>query len=462
MGYDRYLPGGSRSGDDDIAWLYVYPAAHLEVYDVVVSPATTIGVCDEFTVTYKVRNTGEADAWEVEATLAVSPDGSVRPSEGDNGYSQYIGTIPGWGSYSGEIQFVEKTFDLHCKLACESTLTITPSGNDECGWFPIPKIDGDFEPKNGPPWCHEYTQLPGREIQSEFIEPASVTVKQIDLGGLDLAITKTVRGEWTGEGIFDIVVTNNGPTDATGVEVEDSQPTGLTFGTVTVSQGAYAGGVWTVGYIPAGGFAMMSIEAADTTSDPVTNTAEITAVDQPDAFPENDSASVTVNAVAPTSASIGLVTGWNLISLELIPTGGGDLDTFFAGIASSMDIIWSYEGGGWTSWTPTLSGDLAAVSDGKGYWIKMTGPDTLEYAGVEMITDPPQPPPTYDVVVGWNLIGFKSTTPMAAGDYLNSLTGISRIYGFENGMFTAVTSGDMMMPGMGYWLAVSATGTIYP
>ena len=97
-----------------------------------------------------------------------------------------------------------------------------------------------------------------------------------------------------------------------------------------------------------------------------------------------------------------------------------------------------------------------------GYWINMNAADTLSFTGVELVSGTTVPP-SYPVSVGWNLVGFKSTSPMAAGDYLNAMAGKwVRMYGYANGMYTAVQSGDMMMPGKGYWLAAIAAGTIYP
>jgi hypothetical protein len=116
----------------------IYPAAHLVAEIVSITPASPFVVCEEFVVTYRVYNTGEADAWEVEAVLSVDPAGSVRIAEGEGGYTQYLGTIPGWGkgwsNLSDSDSYIEDTFTLHCKMACESTITITPKGNDECGW----------------------------------------------------------------------------------------------------------------------------------------------------------------------------------------------------------------------------------------------------------------------------------------------------------------------------------------
>lgn len=109
--------------------VWQYPAAHLEV--TIDECPTEIVTCNTFNVTATITNTGEADATEVMATLAVDPAGSVRPAAGDSGYTKYIGTIPG---HDSEASSVSVNWTLHCKVACESTLTITADGNDEYGW----------------------------------------------------------------------------------------------------------------------------------------------------------------------------------------------------------------------------------------------------------------------------------------------------------------------------------------
>jgi len=109
--------------------LWQYPAASLEVDILRVEPDTTITVCQDFNVTYQVRNTGAADATDVVAELSVIPGGSARPVEGiGSGYTQRIGTIPAGGG-TGEL-----VWNLHCKVACESNIVITAKGNDEYGW----------------------------------------------------------------------------------------------------------------------------------------------------------------------------------------------------------------------------------------------------------------------------------------------------------------------------------------
>jgi hypothetical protein len=333
----------------------VYPTAHLVAEIQSVEPASPINVCDEFVVTYRVYNTGEADAWEVSATLSVNPDGSVRVAAGDGGYTQFLGTIAGWhgAPWDQWYDYVESSFTLHCKQVCESTLTITPAGNDECGWHLV--WNQDQRDEHADYW---WQNIPGREIDAEFIEPDSVTVKQLE-------------------------------------------------------------------YAP----------------------------------PEPDT--------SLTTFDISLDSGWNLISLPLIPSDT-DIETVLSGVwanfvkANAYDPVTgpsSYIKNG-----PPPS--LTEMTTGLGYWVYMNAPDTLTIEG-QFQPEPPALPKSYPVKAGWNLIGFHSTGQMTAGDYLSALvspSGVptwSKMWGFD-GSWTAVASSGMMVPGYGYWLAVTADGTIYP
>ncbi|MCS7198572.1 MAG: hypothetical protein NZ930_07870, partial [Candidatus Bipolaricaulota bacterium] len=111
----------------------------------------------------------------------------------------------------------------------------------------------------------------------------------------DLRLTKTVNNPNPNMGdtiIFTMTVTNDGPNTATGVEVTDPVPSGLTFVSYTTSQGSYnpVTGIWTVGTLNVGASATLTIQAIVSTVEAITNTAEVTASDQldPDSTPNNN------------------------------------------------------------------------------------------------------------------------------------------------------------------------------
>jgi len=83
-----------------------------------------------------------------------------------------------------------------------------------------------------------------------------------------------------------------------------------------------------------------------------------------------------------------------------------------------------------------------------------------------VVVDSPELSPAYDVVIGWNVVGFKSTTTnVTAKDYLAG-TEYVRIYGFENGAWFLISGpaydDPKMEPGLGYRVSLTEPGTICP
>ncbi|MBO6573951.1 MAG: DUF11 domain-containing protein [Rhodothermales bacterium] len=83
---------------------------------------------------------------------------------------------------------------------------------------------------------------------------------------------------------FTITLANAGPNTATNVQVTNTLPGTLTFVSATPSQGSFDAGteIWTVGTVNVSGGATLDIVATVTTSDPATDSAEVTAADQTD------------------------------------------------------------------------------------------------------------------------------------------------------------------------------------
>ena len=162
---------------------------------------------------------------------------------------------------------------------------------------------------------------------------------------------------------------------------------------------------------------------------------------------------------------IELSEGWNLISLMLMPTDPA-IEVVLSGV--TVDSVHYYDASildpnlRWSSYVPGEPSDLETMGDGKGFWVEMSADETLAVLGNEL-PDPPATPPTYDVVVGWNLIGFKSTTTRIADSYLAAIDGqYTMIYGFADGVYFVVQETDELNPGKGYWIAITEAGTIYP
>jgi len=615
--------------------LWQYPAAHLDIEIIGVDPDTTVSVCDEFTVHYKVVNTGQADATEVNAMLSVTPEGSARPVEGiDSGYNQEIGTLTGHGQDGqGELGEYIGHWNLHCNEASDSTIEITADGFDEYGWhkkqqsqatgnfiieygalvseqlpwppggpmlpnrgwsyglfagdinglppgpfivdtdlsmakmgggpdylghivgmgFVVPDMEytgyfeylieevcdydvPDLEGKDfmfwvvhiemdspydmiGPwsEWCvgpgliqvtngtiagtwakwneslgdyqdsllggTYHTNLaaePGRAIPDEFIEPASVTVKQV-APSADLGVTKFASDSeiYVGDPVtFTVTVTNNGPSATTGVRVTDLLPSGVNYSGYSATDGWYdvTSGIWHVGDLAMYGSEVLYITATVNKVGDISNIAAVAHNDLPDSTTSNNSDMATFTGLEPEPVDmwpIELDEGYNLVSLPLyIPFDERDTADVLAGIVGNLDVAYAYNacadpGFEWSNFRPVgPPGELVEMRDGPGYWLIMTGADTLNVSG-EMMPLAPETPPTYQVCDGWNLIGFKSTVPKTPGVYLAGIDGkYTIIYGFANGMYfqAGVDGGghEYFEPGLGYWIALKEAGEIYP
>ncbi len=106
---------------------------------------------------------------------------------------------------------------------------------------------------------------------------------EITVGGLDLAVQKSVDNATPDEGdtvIYSVTVTNNGPSNATGVEITDALPAGVTYvsdDSSTTSTNYNSGsGVWTVGDLADGDSLTLEISAtvdAATSGTTISNTA---------------------------------------------------------------------------------------------------------------------------------------------------------------------------------------------
>jgi uncharacterized repeat protein (TIGR01451 family) len=114
----------------------------------------------------------------------------------------------------------------------------------------------------------------------------------------DLAVTKTVSDATPNVGdqiIFTVTLSNLSPDDATGVQVIDLLPVGVSLVSANLSQGTYdpGSGVWNVGTVSSAVSQTLSITATVDSPAAQTNTGTISAADQFDPNTANNTASVT-------------------------------------------------------------------------------------------------------------------------------------------------------------------------
>jgi uncharacterized repeat protein (TIGR01451 family) len=133
----------------------------------------------------------------------------------------------------------------------------------------------------------------------------------------DLSLSKTVNNPNPIQGqnvTFTLTLSNAGPSNATNVAVTDLLPAGLSFVSATPSAGTYTSGtgVWSVASLASGTSATLQIVALVANTGTITNTAEVTASDQPDpdSTPgnnnpaEDDRATASLGAAAPPNVGL--------------------------------------------------------------------------------------------------------------------------------------------------------------
>lgn len=115
---------------------------------------------------------------------------------------------------------------------------------------------------------------------------------------------------------FTVVVTNRGPFDAPAVAVDDAVPAGVTLVSATPSAGSYSPptGRWTIGPMPVGASATLTMVAMVAQAGPIVNRAVVSGVGVTDPNPANDQDSAVVNG--------GLSTNLRLSKVALRPVVG--------------------------------------------------------------------------------------------------------------------------------------------
>jgi uncharacterized repeat protein (TIGR01451 family) len=118
----------------------------------------------------------------------------------------------------------------------------------------------------------------------------------------DVAISKTVDNPTPGTGTnvaFTISASNNGPAEATAVQVTDLLPAGLSYVSDNGGGSYNSGtGVWNIGSIANGSSAGLSLVATVTRTGALINQATKTAQGEPDPNPSNNTALIGLNAPA--------------------------------------------------------------------------------------------------------------------------------------------------------------------
>jgi len=167
--------------------------------------------------------------------------------------------------------------------------------------------------------------------------------------------------------------------------------------------------------------------------------------------------------------AIQLQPGWNLISLPLVPNSTSITKLLKWQIAAGEILsVWRYSASShsWEVFTPGKAGTLTTMTDGNGYWVNMKASDTLYIDG--NVIAPGSAPPTYSLVQGWNLVGFKPQPTVQSESVDQYLSSIGGKYEPNNVWVYTATGGVradadyMLQPGEAMWILMQAPTTLRP
>ena len=251
------------------------------------------------TFTLDVSNAGPSDATGVTAEDVVP-----------NGYDTVTAITAGATVVGNTISWAGLTIPTGTTTTLQFTARVLASG-DYGNRAEITASD-NVDPNSDPNDSYNTDDLGDGQPDNDESDPVVVTPVAVS----DLEISKSVNNTTPFVGsnvVFTIDVTNNGLSDATGVEVTDLLPNGYAY-VSDDSGGNYNSttGVWTIGSIMNATTASINIIALVNPVGTYTNTVEITASDNfdPDSTPgngittEDDYATIDVNPIAVSDLEI--------------------------------------------------------------------------------------------------------------------------------------------------------------
>jgi len=175
-------------------------------------------------------------------------------------------------------------------------------------------------------------------------------------------------------------------------------------------------------------------------------------------------------AVQRFAANVPLSSGWNLISLPLVPVSDGTASVL-KGIESSCDLVYAYDqanaSGPWRRYVagaflPSAT-SLARVDPTMGLWVRATRPVSLTVRGWT------SPPDAIRLDSGWSLVGYPWPQPRPLPAALASLGerwDVVFAYDAANpsspwrshARTAPAAANDLheMAPGRGYWLHLNS------
>jgi len=270
------IPGNDDPAEDDKDTAFVTTQeADLSLTKGVDDDSPHVG--DDVTFTLALANEGPDTATNVEVSDPLPPGISHASDDSGGTYDPVtgvwdVGSLPSGGTVTLTIIATIENHGVFTNVA-------QVSAADQFDPDSVPGNDDSSEDDQDVAILHVEPSADLSVVQAEF--PAPVIVGH--------ALTCT------------ILVTNDGPLDATGVTLTDVLPVGVTFGSATPSQGSCSGTdtvICTLGNLVNDATATVVIVVTPTTAGMMTNVASVTG-NEFDPDTTNNTATVSVNVIHP-------------------------------------------------------------------------------------------------------------------------------------------------------------------
>ncbi|GMN08355.1 hypothetical protein MTsPCn5_37440 [Croceitalea sp. MTPC5] len=225
-------------------------------------------VSDTVTFTLTLSNAGPSDATGIQVSDALPSGYSYISDDGSGAYD------PNTGIWDIASLGADATAVLNITVGINTTGNYTNSAE----LVAVNELDPN--------------SVPGNNDSNEDDQDEQATLPRVIT---DISVVKTVDNLNPSVGsqiMFTITVTNDGPSDATGLVVEDILASGYDFVSATPSAGTYDEviGSWDIATLPNGTSETLDIVATVLTNGDYSNTAELIALDtfDPDSSPDNN------------------------------------------------------------------------------------------------------------------------------------------------------------------------------
>jgi LPXTG-site transpeptidase (sortase) family protein len=304
-------PGNNSTDEDDDDTVSVTPNAVVNVsLDKQVNDATP-NVGDIVTFTLTIANAGPSTATNIDVT-DVLPSGYTYVPASITGGDTRNDSSPAGTGLTWRINSLASGGSVN--LTYQATVLASGAYDNYAQITDHDQPDSNSTPGNN-------------STDEDDDDTVSVTPNPV----ADLSLTKTVNNSSPVVGnnvTFTLTLTNNGPSNATGISVLDLLPSGLSYlsdnSASTVTTYNSGTGVWTIGSLAASDSISLQITVQVTQGGTITNTAEVRTSDQfdPNSTPNNnipsedDQASVIVGGIFDPPSALKTFNDLGLPELE--------------------------------------------------------------------------------------------------------------------------------------------------